>query len=70
MVDLLLVFVVVLLGVLVVSVLSSISTNIEEIKEEPKKECKLHNWVTDEKTEKLVCCECGKFAGMIETDND
>ncbi len=69
MIDILFVITVVLLGVLVVSVLNNIFSETEQV-EQPKQKikCKLHDWVTDEQTEKLVCCRCGQIAGQIDHD--
>lgn len=69
--DIILVIMIVLLGVFVVNTISNINENVEQINElkaQVKKECKLHDWVTDEKTNKMMCCQCGKFAGIIESD--
>jgi hypothetical protein len=68
--QLLLVFGIVLLGVLVVNILSNITSELKEPEELviQKKECKLHDWATHEETDKLICCNCGKFAGIIDND--
>lgn len=69
MAEILMVVAIVLLGVVVVSVLQNITESVHET-EEPKQKikCKLHDWVTDEQTEKLICCRCGKIAGIITED--
>lgn len=63
--QLLLVFGIVLLGVLVVNILSNITSELKEPEAAiiPKKECDLHDWVTKQETNELVCHECGKVAG-------